>query len=243
MKLTKSQFKTYPFRFAGRSELFHDLNIEIEKGKFTAIVGESGSGKSTLGQILQRFYSFENGNIIVNNKNKLHKIGLKNYRNLLGVIPQEITIFNGNVIDNILLGTSESPENVLNFIQKYGLDDFFNQLPQGLATIIGEEGINLSGGQKQVIAVARALYKKPQFLILDEATSAMDRNTENFTMDLFQKIKPNCAILFISHRLNKLKNIADNIYILENKTITKSGNHDELMKTSNFYSSYWQEII
>lgn len=242
-EINQISIQNLSFRFAGRSELFHDLNIEIEKGKFTAIVGESGSGKSTLGQILQRFYSFENGNIIVNNKHKLHKIGLKNYRDLLGVIPQEITIFNGNVIDNILLGTSDSPENVFNFIQEYRFEDFFNQLPQGLATIIGEEGINLSGGQKQVIAVARALYKKPQFLILDEATSAMDRNTENFTMNLFQKIKPNCAILFISHRLNKLKNIAGNIYILENKTITKSGNHDELMKTSNFYSNYWQEII
>jgi len=239
--IDKISIKNLSFRFPGRSELFHSINIAIQKDKLTAIVGESGNGKSTLGQILQRFYSFENGNIIVNNKHELHEIGLKNYRDHLGVIPQEITIFNGTVIDNILLGTESTPGNLLNFIQEYGFEFYINQLPQGLMTIVGEEGINLSGGQKQIIALARALYKKPQFLILDEATSAMDRNTENFTMRLLQKIKPNCAILFISHRLNKLKNIADIIYILEDKTISKFGNHQQLMESSNFYSEYWKE--
>lgn len=231
------------FRFAGRSELFRNINIEIEKGKFVAIVGESGNGKSTLGQILQRFYNFENGNIIVNNTYRLQDISLKNYRDLLAVIPQEITIFNGTVIDNILLGTIDTSENILTFIQEFGFDFYFDQLPQGLLTIVGEEGINLSGGQKQIIALARVLYKKPQFIILDEATSAMDRNTENFTMQLLKKIKTDCAILFISHRLNKLKNIADTIYIIENKTISEFGNHEKLMKSNNFYSEYWNEQL
>ena len=230
------------FRFAGRSELFTNINLNIEKGKFTAIVGESGSGKSTLGQILQRFYNFENGSIVLNNQHKLNEVELKSYRNLIGVIPQEITIFNGNVIDNILLGSTDTPENIIQFLTHFGFDVYFNQLPQGLATILGEEGINLSGGQKQIIALARVLYKKPQFLILDEATSAMDRNTENFTMNLFEMIKPYCAIFFISHRLNALKNIADVIYVLENKTISHFGSHNELMQTDNFYSEYWKSF-
>jgi len=230
------------FRFAGRRELFTNINLNIAKGKFTAIVGESGSGKSTLGQILQRFYNFENGSIVLNNQHKLNEVELKSYRNLIGVIPQEITIFNGNVIDNILLGNADTPENIIQFLTHFGFDVYFNQLPQGLATILGEEGINLSGGQKQIIALARVLYKKPQFLILDEATSAMDRNTENFTMNLFEKIKPHCAIFFISHRLNALKNIADVIYVLENKTISHFGNHNELMQTNNFYSEYWKSF-
>ncbi|MFY8068771.1 MAG: peptidase domain-containing ABC transporter [Flavobacterium sp.] len=228
------------FRFAGRSELFTNINLNIEKGKFTAIVGESGSGKSTLGQILQRFYTFENGAILVNNQHHLNEIELKSYRNLIGVIPQEIIIFNGNVVDNILLGNTDTLENIIQFLTDFGFDTYFNQLPQGLATILGEEGINLSGGQKQIIAFARVLYKKPQFLILDEATSAMDRNTENFTMNLFEKIKSNCAIFFISHRLNTLKNIADTIYVLDKKTITNFGSHNELMQTDNFYSEYWK---
>jgi ABC-type bacteriocin/lantibiotic exporter with double-glycine peptidase domain len=229
------------FRFAGRSELFTSINLNIKKGKFTAIVGESGSGKSTLGQILQRFYPFENGQIVINNQLQLNQIELKSYRNLIGVIPQEITIFNGNVIDNILLGQVDTPENLNRFLTHFGFETYFNQLPQGVATILGEEGINLSGGQKQVIALARVLYKKPQFLILDEATSAMDRNTENFTMNLFEKIKPNCAILFISHRLNTLKKVADTICVLDKKTITHFGTHNELMQSNNFYSDYWKE--
>ncbi len=228
------------FRFAGRSELLSNINIEVQKGKLTAIVGESGSGKSTIGQILQRFYNFEKGEIIVNNQYHLSEIELESYRNLIGVIPQDITIFNGNVIDNILLGKEENPESLLQFIQSYGFDTYFNQLPQGLATLLGEEGVNLSGGQKQIIALARALYKKPQFLILDEATAAMDRNTEQFTIDLLQRVKKECAIFFISHRLNMLKNSADTIYILENKTISASGNHQKLMETHNFYSEYWK---
>ncbi len=230
------------FRFAGRSELFSNINLNIEKGKFTAIVGESGSGKSTLGQILQRFYNFENGSIILNHQTQLNETELKSYRSLIGVIPQDITIFNGNVVDNILLGQVETPENIIAFLTNYGFDTYFNLLPQGLSTILGEEGINLSGGQKQIIALARVLYKKPQFLILDEATSAMDRNTENFTMNLFEKIKPNCAIFFISHRLNALKNIADIIYVLDIKTITNFGSHKELMQSDNFYSDYWKSF-
>lgn len=230
------------FRFAGRSELFTNINLNIEKGKFTAIVGESGSGKSTLGQVLQRFYNFEKGTIIVNNTFQLNEIELKSYRNLIGVVPQDVTIFNGNVVDNILLGQVETTENSMSFLTAFGFDVYFNQLPQGLATILGEEGINLSGGQKQIIALARVLYKKPQFLILDEATSAMDRNTENFTMNLFKKIKPNCAIFFISHRLNALKNIADVIYVLDNKTITHFGSHNDLMQSDNFYSDYWRSF-
>jgi ATP-binding cassette, subfamily C, bacteriocin exporter len=239
--LESIQINNLSFRFAGRSELFSNLNIQIEKGKLTAIVSESGCGKSTLGQILQRFYPFEKGEIVVNNKHQLIDIELKKYRDLIGVIPQEITIFNGSVIDNLLLSKTENPENLMQFLQEYGFETYFDQLPQGLGTLLGEEGINLSGGQKQLIALARALYKKPQLLILDEATAAMDRNTEQFTINLLQKAKQNCAIFFISHRLNMLKNTADTIYILENKTITVSGNHQELMQTSNFYSDYWKE--
>lgn len=241
--IDKIELKNLSFRFAGRSELFSNVNIIVEKGKLIAIVGESGSGKSTLGQILQRFYNFESGSIIINNQYRLSEIALKNYRDLIGVIPQEITIFNGNVIDNILLGKEENAESLMQFIQEYGFEQYFSKLPQGLLTILGEEGINLSGGQKQIVALARVLYKKPQLLILDEATSAMDKNTENFTFQLLHKIKSNCSVFFISHRLNNLKNIADNIYILENKTISISGNHQELIETDNFYSDYFKNPV
>lgn len=240
--IDKIEIKNLSFRFAGRSQLLRDINLTLEKNKIIAIVGESGSGKSTLGQILQRFYSFEEGSIVVNDICNLFQTELKSYRNLIGVVPQEITLFNGNIIDNVVLGKSDFREDCKLFLSEYGFDLYFDQFPQGLATIIGEEGINLSGGQKQIIALARALYKRPQLLILDEATSAMDRKVEGFVLQLLEKIKLNCAVFFISHRLNILKSIADKVYVLEKGRISVSGNHDQLVKTDNFYSEFWKEL-
>lgn len=235
------QIQDLSFRFTGRKQLLRNINLEINKGEFIAIVGESGSGKSTLGQILQKFYNFESGTITINGNLDFNSINIEDWRTLVGVIPQEIKIFNGNVFDNNLLGTEDTVENVVQFCQENGFEKFIAELPQGYATILGEEGINLSGGQKQIIALARALYKRPQFLILDEVTAAMDRNTESFTMNLLSKLKKEIAVLFISHRLHTLKNTADRIYVLENGVITNTGNHLQLLETSNFYSDYWQE--
>ena len=236
------QIQDLSFRFTGRKQLLKNINLEISKGEFVAIVGESGSGKSTLGQVLQKFYAFESGTITINDNNNFNSINISDWRTLIGVIPQEIKIFNGNVIDNILLGTEDAAENVVQFCQENGFEKFIAELPQGYATILGEEGINLSGGQKQIIALARALYKKPQFLILDEATAAMDRNTEGFTMNLLSKLKNEIAVLFISHRLHTLKNTADRIYVLEKGVITNTGNHPKLLETSNFYSNFWKSF-
>jgi ABC-type bacteriocin/lantibiotic exporter with double-glycine peptidase domain len=237
------EIKNVSFRFAGRSQLLKNINIRVNKNECIAIVGESGSGKSTLGQVLQKFYAFENGAIIINNKINFFDIDTKNWRTILGVVPQDVTIFGGNIITNILLGQEDTPENIVKFCQDYGFETFINTLPQSYATILGEEGINLSGGQKQLIALMRALYKKPKVLLLDEFTSAMDRKTEKFVLNLLNKLKPELSIIFISHRLHSLPKIADRIYVLENGIISNFGTHDELMKTTNFYSQFWKEIL
>ena len=237
------EIKNVSFRFAGRSQLLKNINIRVNKNECIAIVGESGSGKSTLGQVLQKFYAFENGAIIINNKINFFDIYTKNWRTILGVVPQDVTIFGGNIITNILLGQEDTPENIVKFCQDYGFETFINTLPQSYATILGEEGINLSGGQKQLIALMRALYKKPKVLLLDEFTSAMDRKTEKFVLNLLNKLKPELSIIFISHRLHSLPKIADRIYVLENGIISNFGTHDELMKTTNFYSQFWKEIL
>jgi ATP-binding cassette subfamily B protein len=231
------------FRFAGRSELLKDISIQVNKNQCVAIVGESGSGKSTLGQILQKFYTFENGTILVNNKTRLSDIDTESWRNILGVVPQDVTIFGGNVVSNILLGKEDISENIEQFCQDYGFETFINTLPQSYATILGEEGINLSGGQKQVIALMRALYKKPKVLLLDEFTSAMDRKTEQFVLTLLNKLKYRLTIIFISHRLHSLPKIADQIYVIENGVIANAGNHNSLMKSSNFYSEFWTKLL
>jgi len=236
------EIKNLSFRFAGRSQLLKDINIRIAKNECIAIVGESGSGKSTLGQILQKFYSFENGMIILNEHYNLTELSNESWRTILGVVPQDVTIFNGNVITNILVGEEDTPENIVKFCQEFGFEDFINSLPQSYATILGEEGINLSGGQKQVIALMRALYKKPKVLLLDEATSAMDRKTEQFILDLLNKLKSELTIIFISHRLHSLLTIANQIYVLENGIISDFGNHEKLMESKNFYSEFWNEL-
>lgn len=236
------EIKNLSFRFAGRSQLLKDINIKVNKNECIAIVGESGSGKSTLGQILQKFYLSENGTIIINNQTNLQEIETESWRNILGVVPQDVTIFSGNMITNILLGQEDKPENIVKFCKDYGFEKFINSLPQSYATILGEEGVNLSGGQKQVIALMRALYKNPKVLLLDEFTSAMDRKTEQFVLELLDNLKSKLTIIFISHRLHSLPKIADRIYILENGIITDIGNHEKLMQSKNFYSEFWTEL-
>jgi len=230
------QMKAVDFRFAGRSLLLQNINLEVKKNECIAIIGESGCGKSTISQIIQQFYEIEKGNIIINSAIEFKDINVENWRNLIGVIPQEIHLFNGTVLDNILLGEEYNEEFFKRFIEENQLEGFINSLPQNIATIVGEEGINLSGGQKQMIALMRVLYKKPKLLILDEPSAAMDRNTEKFMIELLIKKKQEMSIILISHRLHSLKDVTDTIYIVENKSIIHKGNHFDLMKTKNFYS-------
>jgi ATP-binding cassette subfamily B protein len=230
------------FRFAGRSPLLQNINLTIKENECIAIIGESGCGKSTLGQILQKFYTAEEGTITLNNNITLNEVSTIDWRTVIGVIPQDITIFNGTIIDNILLGAEADAKHVEQFITKYHFKTFISNLPQGYSTILGEEGVSLSGGQKQILALMRALYKQPQLLILDEFTSAMDRKTEAFVLNLLKTLKQELSILFISHRLQSLKYLTDRIYIIENKTIDTFGTHKDLLKTNNFYSDFWKDL-
>ena len=227
------------FRFIGRKPILHHLSLQINKGEIVAVVGENGCGKSTLANLLLQFYPPDEGVIYINQQYPLNTIATKSYRSKVAYIPQEVAIFNGNVLDNILLGTPCKAEDLLAFLSEYGFDTYFNQFPQGLTTQLGEKGVNISGGQKQLIAFARALFKKPQLLILDEATSAMDRHTEAFVHRILNQIKRDSLTLFISHRLHSLQHFADRICILENGTVSHSGTHNHLMQTQNFYSDFF----
>lgn len=237
------ELENISFRFPGRKQVLHDVSIKLRKNEFISIVGESGSGKSTLGQIIQQFYFPESGLIKVNNKLNFTEIGTTTWRNVVGVVPQDIQLFNGTVLDNICLGNSnEEAEKMVQFCRKYGFSTFIEQFPQGYITILGEEGINLSGGQKQIIALARALYNNPQLLLLDEVTAAMDRVTEKFVLNLLIRLKSKIAVIFISHRLHILKNISDKIYVLEDGKVKAEGNHLEILESDNIYSEYWKEL-
>jgi ATP-binding cassette subfamily B protein len=204
------------FRFAGKSQLLKDVSLTIRKGEITVLLGEVGSGKSILLQILQKFQTYEAGEVLINENISLKNIASDTWRSKIGVVPQEIKIFNGTLLDNIILGNIiEEGEKAIYFCETLGFKHFFETLPQGYLTLVGEEGINLSGGQKQLLALARALYHQPNILFLDEATSAMDSKTEQFMIDLLEKLKSNLAILIITHNKN-IAEIAEDIYELEN---------------------------
>jgi ATP-binding cassette subfamily B protein len=232
------------FRFAGRSPLFKDVSFKVSKGEIIAIMGENGCGKSTISQIIQKHYECESGEIIVNKGDSLKDISMNSWRKIVSLVPQQIHIFNATVLENIAFDDAATkPQEVLNFLTEYGFDVFMDRLPQSVMTLVGEEGINLSGGQKQMIALARALYHKPELLILDEATAAMDRESELFVLNLLASLKQKIAVIFITHRLHVLRIFCDRIYILENSQIVISGNHQTLLTSKNLYSDYWKDLI
>lgn len=206
------------FRFKGRSKLLNNISFKLEKGKVTCLLGESGNGKTTLTEILQKNYLPESGNIIINERLDLKNIAIENWRNLIAVVPQNIQLFNGNILENIVLDEKVDEER-FQALMSYGFENFINSLPQNILTIVGEEGINLSGGQKQLLGWMRALYHKPQFLILDEPTSSLDKENRKFIYSLILKLKETIAIFVISHNLEHLSEISDEILLLDNATI------------------------
>ena len=178
------------------------------------------------------------------NDESLQNIYTPNWRNIVATVPQEIKIFNGTLLENIAIGNIREDEviKIVHFCNQMGFNKYFEALPQAYLTLVGEEGINLSGGQKQLLALARALYRKPQVLLLDEATSAMDRNTEKFILNLLENLKNEMAILLITHKIQTAK-ISDRIYVIENGRITSNGTPNQLLESDNFFSQLVSDTV
>jgi len=235
------EVKGLSFRFPGRKQLLKNISLQLKQGEMVALLGESGCGKTTFLNILQRFYAPEQGEILVNGQS-LNNMTISGWRQRTGVVPQEVSLFNGTLIENISLGTSpEEMQQCVNFCMQSGFHSYFMEFPQNYGTLLGEQGINISGGQKQLVGLARALWRKPEFLILDEPTSAMDRNAENFVLRLLNSLKANTCIILVTHRI-KIARFADRVYILENGQVQVHGNHDELMQSENLYSLSFKEF-
>ncbi|WP_407524329.1 peptidase domain-containing ABC transporter [Lacibacter sp. MH-610] len=238
------EVKNISFRYPGRSPVLQNVSFEVKKGEIIALMGENGCGKSTLVQLLMQHYTPENGDVLINDRISLSNIQISNWKKVAAVVPQQVHIFNGTVLENIAFeDAAKNPQTVVEFLHGYGFASFMDTLPQSVMTLVGEEGINLSGGQKQMIALARALYHRPQLLLLDEATAAMDRESELFVLQLLQRLKSQMAIILITHRLHVLKSFCDRIYLLDRGSIASTGNHDTLLQSDNLYSRYWADMV
>jgi ABC-type bacteriocin transporter len=236
-------FHNVSFRYGSRVQVFEDLSLIIEKNTLTAIVGESGSGKTTLVSLLQNIYPVQKGNICIGDMDLKH-ISTDSLRKLISVVPQKIDLFAGSVIDNIAVGDYELDMNkMLDICRKLNLIKFIEKLPKGFYTYIGENGINLSGGEKQRIAIARALYKDPEILILDEATSSLDSASEQYVHDAIQYlISRQKTIIVIAHRLSTVMR-ADKIILLKNGKLVEQGTHQELYAKKDGYFKLWQQQL
>lgn len=238
-RIESISFQNVSFRFPGKPLLLKNISLKIERGKITWIIGESGSGKSTISNLLSRLYSIDSGIIMLNQSRSIHRINLKTWRSFLGVAAQDTYIFDGNIMDNICF-ENKDPNILLKFLHQYGFNQYIDSLPQGIYTPVGENGIKLSGGQRQLISLARALFTNPQILILDEVTSAMDQKMELLVLKILSKIKKEIPILFITHKLQLLHDDSDTICILNDGEISNIGTHTELLQEKdNIYKEYW----
>jgi len=235
-KINSIDIRALSFGFPGRLTLLDNISLKAEKNQIITLFGEIGCGKSTLLKILQKLYIPQSAKIYVNGED-WEQFSIPEWRENVAVVPQHIKTFSGTLAENIVLGDVRNErEQFISFCNKYNFNIFFEQFPQGYMTNLGEDGSNVSGGQLQLMALARALYKKPQVLLLDDATSAMDRKTEDFVLTLLNNLKENLIIIIVTHSVQVARK-TDFIYILNNGRIEHFGTHDQLIENNNLYSN------
>ncbi len=233
------EFKNVTFYYNQRKPILQYFSLTLPAGKTTAIVGATGSGKSTLVKLIMRLYEVQYGQIYLDGI-ELSTLNLKDLRRAIGLVSQDVFLFHGTVAENIAYGTFDASEReILNAAQIAEADEFIVQLPDGYNTIVGERGQKLSGGQRQRIAIARAVLKNPPILILDEATSAVDNETEAAIQRSLERITKNRTTIAIAHRLSTVRN-ADCIFVMEQGRVVESGQHEQLIEHDGIYASLWR---
>ncbi len=232
-------FQQVTFAYINREPVIKNLSLHIPAGKTIAIVGSTGSGKSTLVKLLLRLYEISGGRITIDGID-IQDLNLGDLRRSIGLVSQDVFLFHGTVAENIAYGTFDARDEEIIAAGKIAeAHDFIMRLPQGYETIVGERGQKLSGGQRQRIAIARAVLKNPPILILDEATSAVDNETEAAIQRSLERITVNRTTIAIAHRLSTIRN-ADCIYVMEYGELVESGTHEELLDKNRIYAGLWQ---
>ncbi|MFQ3170847.1 MAG: ATP-binding cassette subfamily B protein [Oleispira sp.] len=233
------EFKDLEFSYQSERSILKGLNFTIEAGERVAVVGSSGAGKSTLTKLLFRFYDKTAGNILIN-KQPIDDYSLASLREHIGVVPQDTVLFNDTLRNNVLYASPDaSDDDIARVITMAQLDYFISQCPDGLETVVGERGLKLSGGEKQRLAIARMLLKRPAIMVFDEATSSLDSRTEKNINQAIREASVGHTSLIIAHRLSTIID-ADKIVVLDDGIVVEQGKHADLLAKEGYYYQLWQ---
>jgi len=238
----KIEYKDVSFAYDSEKEVLKSINLKMEGGDIIALIGHSGAGKTTIMNLIPRFYNASSGEILIDNQS-IYKVSLFSLRKNISLVSQDITLFDDTVLSNIAYANSEaSKEKILEASKFSATHDFVEQLPKKYDTLIGENGVRLSGGEKQRISIARAILKDAPIILLDEATSSLDADTEHKIQEAIMYLTKNKTTIIIAHRLSTVLR-ANKIFIIENGEIAAEGNHDYLLKNSKIYKNFYNKQL
>jgi ATP-binding cassette subfamily B protein len=235
----KVEFRHVSFHYQPDRAILHDISFIVEAGRKVAIVGPSGSGKSTLARLLFRFYDVQEGCICIDDQDIRH-VTQESLRKAIGIVPQDTVLFNASLMHNLRYAKPDATlEEIHAATRVADIHDFIMSLPEGYDTVVGERGLKLSGGEKQRIAIARAVLKQPRILLFDEATSSLDTQSEQNILQALERASENTTTLVIAHRLSTIVN-ADKILVMEKGRILERGSHPELIEQNGLYACLWK---
>ncbi len=233
-------FKNVSFKYKSRKDIIlNKINININSGEMTALVGHSGAGKSTIMNLIPRFYELSEGEILIDEQS-INNFSVNSLRKNISLVSQDTTLFDDTIKNNIKYSNLEaSNEEVINAAKLSHCDDFINNMPDGYDTMVGENGVRLSGGEKQRISIARAILKDSSIILMDEATSSLDSETEEKIQNAIAYLTKGKTTLVIAHRLSTVIN-SNKIYVIEKGEVAAEGNHEELIKSSEIYKNFYE---